>query len=463
MIRLVKNEVIKLLKKKSFYIVSIIFILFCILTNVVYQSSFDEVVVDEVSISELEEENEQLNLNDDAELAIYVDNLTTIEVERLKDEYSSSVQEYLIDHYLYSMIYQMFESEYILNDQSLYEEYALELDQAVIRVSNEDWESFLDERIHYLEERVEETTDVEHIRYKELLDLALYRKDNQIPYDQDNYLHQALYFLEENMVEYINLQHDDNLSQEEEERLAYLDEEMTIRYYIIDHQQDILNDHNLRAVLMNFPDEFGLFILIYVIMLGGSIVSEEFSRGTIKTLLTKPFRRGTILTSKLLVVLLLIPVIMLFMSVVEILVGGIILGFDSLQVPVVLYANGSLISYSVIGYLADLLCGGLPMYLIIGVLAFMISTISLSTSAAITISFLFYFLTNVISNLALMYHFPLFKLSVSLYWDFSYLFLGEGQPYGVSLPTSFMVLAIYLSVMLCIAYFVFHKKDVKNV
>ena len=105
MIRLVKNEVIKLLKKKSFYVVSIIFILFCILTNVVYQSSFDEVVVDEVSISELEEENEQLNLNDDAELAIYVDNLTTIEVERLKDEYSSSVQEYLIDHYLYSMIY----------------------------------------------------------------------------------------------------------------------------------------------------------------------------------------------------------------------------------------------------------------------------------------------------------------------------------------------------------------------
>ena len=40
-----KNELKKLLKKKSFYIVTFIFILFCILTNVIYKESGEKDVV----------------------------------------------------------------------------------------------------------------------------------------------------------------------------------------------------------------------------------------------------------------------------------------------------------------------------------------------------------------------------------------------------------------------------------
>ena len=293
--------------------------------------------------------------------------------------------------------------------------------------------------------------------------MAIYRRENKVNYDEDSYLNQALLFLEENTFEYVNLLHDDDLSKEEESRLSFLEEEMTIRKYILEHQEDILNDTTLRAVLINFPAEFGLFILIYVIMIAGSIVSEEYTRGTIKYLLVKPFKRRTILTSKLLVVLLMIPVIMLFMSVVEILLGGIQLGFDSLSVPVLLYVDGTITIYSVLGYLASLLLSSLPMYLVIGVLGFMISTITSSTSAAITISFLFYLLGNVISNLALVYDLPIFKGFVSLYWDFSYLVSHTGQPYGASIGQSILIVGIYLVVMLCIAYVTFVKKDVKNI
>lgn len=463
MIRLMKNELKKLLKKKSFYIVTFIFILFCILTNVIYKTGLDYVIDSDVNISELEQENEDLDLTSDEDLLIYVENLTMIEKEHLKKEYSSNIANYLIDNYLTTTIYNMYEAEYILEDLSLYQEYYNELQNDLKLVSDNNWEYFLNERITYLKERCNATTGVENIRYNRLLELAQYRSDKHIPYDTDNYLHNSLAFIEENAFEYINLLNDEAKTKEEEDRLAYLEEQMSIHEYVLEHEEDILNEADLRSVLINFSQEFGIFILIYVIMMAGSIVSEEYSRGTIKYLLTKPFRRSTILTSKLLVVLLLIPGIMIFMSLIEILIGGIILGFSSLSVPVVLFSDGAITSYSVIGYLASEFLSIIPMYLVIGLLAFMMSTITASTSAAITVSFLFYLLGNVISNLALVYHLPIFKTCVSLYWDFSYLITNSTQPYNASFLTSIIVIILYIMVMLFVSYFIFSKKDVKNI
>mgnify|MGYP001659917638 CR=1 FL=1 len=462
MIRLMKNEIIKLLKKKSFYIVTFIFVLFCILTNVVYDSSLDTILEENINIEEIEAENKGLDLSKEDDLAIYVDNLTTLKIEELKEVYSSNEAKFLIENNLYSLIYQMYESKYVLEDEELYQKYNLELENNILKIENNDWSYFKEQRIKYLEKRVNETKDIEKERYQALLKLALYRKEKDVPYDEDHYLHTSILYLEENMYEYINLLHDDNLTKEEESRLSFLKENMSIHEYVLEHQQDILNEHTLRAVFTNFSGEFGIFILIYVIMLAGSIVSEEYSRGTIKYLLTKPFKRRTILTSKLLVVILFIPLIMLFMSFFELLIGGIILGFDSLSVPVVLYTSSGLVSYSVLEYLGLLLLSSLPMYYVIGMVAFMISTVTASTSAAITISFLFYLLGNVISNLALIYSLPIFKVFVSLYWDFSYLVTVQTQPFGASILTSILVVLAYIFLMLCIAYVFFMKKDVKN-
>lgn len=235
------------------------------------------------------------------DLLIYVENLTTLKVEEFMQLYSNNVATYLIKNNLYSIIYKMYESKYILEDDQLYQKYSLEVDHKILKIKNNDWHYFLDERILYLEERVSKTTGTENERYKALLELAKYRKDQDVPYDKDNYLHNSILYLEENMYEYINLLHDENLTFEEENRLQFLKENMSIHEYVLEHEQDVLNEHTLRAVLMNFSGEFGIFILIYVIMLAGSIVSEEYSRGTIKYLFTKPFKRRTILTSKLLI------------------------------------------------------------------------------------------------------------------------------------------------------------------
>lgn len=459
MLKLIENEIIKLLKKKSFYVVTIIFILFCILTNIVYKSDINSVLTEEIDISELQAENETLDLGNNEELLTYVENLTIIRIEELKREYPENV--YLIENNLYNTVYHMYESRYIKNNQELYEEYYLELENDLNKIANNDYEYFLDERISYLTTRINETTDLEQERYNKLLELAIYRKENSIPYNNDNFLHNAIVFLEENTFEYLNLLNDNSLTSVEEERLSYLEEQMAINEYILETKEDVNNETTLRAVLINFSGEFGLFILIYVIMAAGSIVSEEYSRGTIKSLLTKPHKRSEVLTSKLLVVIFLIPIIMLFMSLIEIVLGGLTLGFDSLSIPVIIY-NGTINTYSVIGYLFSLLLSSLPMYLVIGILSFMISTISRSTSAAITISFLFYLLGNIISNLALIYDLPIFKAFISLYWDFSYIITNSPNPYGASIFTSILIIILYLGIMLCLSYVYFAKKDVKN-
>lgn len=463
MIKLVHNEIIKLLKKKSFYIVTIIFILFCILTNVVYKTPFNNSLNEQIDIAKLKEQTAKLNLDNEEELLIYIENSTQIELEELKDKYISSIQEYLITHFLYSDIYNKYESKYIYEDNDLYTKYEQTVSNKVNYIKNENFKFFLEERISYLEDRVSKTVGIEQVRYTKLLEYTKYRQKNNVPYDYNNYLNNSLDFLEENIYEYINLQNDDNLTEDEEKRLEYLNENMSIHEYVIDNQKDILNEQTLREVLINFSGEFGIFILIYTIMAAGSIVSEEYQKGTIKYLLTKPHKRISILTSKLIVLLMLIPLIMLFMCIIEIIIGGLILGYDSLCIPVVLYKNNLLYTYPVITYLVSLLVSVFPMYLIVGLISFMISSITLSTSGAITIGFLAYLLGNIISNLALIYKLPIFKYFVSLYWDFSYIITGKTIAYNITLPISFIIIFLYIVIILCITYVTFIKKDVKNI
>ena len=74
-----------------------------------------------------------------------------------------------------------------------------------------------------------------------------------------------------------------------------------------------------------------------IIMVAGTIVSEEFNKGTIKLLLVKPYSRYKILLSKFLTILIMIVFSILVVIGMELLVGGILFGFDSLSIPVVEY------------------------------------------------------------------------------------------------------------------------------
>jgi len=281
----------------------------------------------------------------------------------------------------------------------------------------------------------------------------------------NNYLNNAIIDIETNLVEYRNLKNKTNLTREEKERFNVLNSIHLKSNYILEHKEDINNDGTLRAILKNFNSEFQIFILIYIVMICGSIVSEEFNKGTIKYLLTKPYKRRTILTSKLLTIIILVPLVILFMILIEVIMGGIILGFDSLNVPIVIYntTQGALVKYSCFNYLFMILFASAPIYFILSILCFALSTITCSTSAAITITFLFYLVSEVVRNLVLIYDIKILKAFVSIHWDFSYLINYQNNPFKFKPIVSLLIVLIYISVTLCISYIYFEKKDVKNI
>ena len=464
MIKLIKAEFKKIFHKKSFLIVTLIFIGFAFLTNFLYKSEIMEETYTYVDIDELKEENKTLNLNLPEDLNTYVNNLTTIEIENLKSDFKDYKE--LIIKYCSDIIYNSYEAKYISKDLAKYDNYQQELNNIKTKITNQDWDYFTNINHDNLIDSLNNSNDSNDKEYlNALIKLNEYRKTKNIDYNDHNYLNKAINNLETNLLEYFNLKNISNRTSDEEEEFDNIKSIILINEYALTHEVNTLSHSNLNSVLRNFTSEFGLFILIYVIMLAGTSVSEEFNKGTIKYLLTKPYKRSTILLSKLLSILILIPIIILAMVLIEILIGGIVLGFNSLNVPDLIYNNvtNSLIVRSIFSSLFLNIISVLPIYIFIGIVTFFLSTITMSTSAAITITFLFYLISNVISNLATIYHLSIFKYFISLNWDFSYLVNYVPNPFNLTLTWSLIVYFITTLIILCLTFIYFAKKDVKNI
>lgn len=467
MIRLIKAELKKILHKKSFYIVTILFILYALLTNVIYKDMGTYNLSDEfIDITDLENEIKNLDLNNQEDLEVYIYDITNIEVEKLVKNSKNSSEIYLIREYLTPIIEKINENKYSLKDNNKVVELELEKNNILAKISSNDWVYFVNNKIDELKNQLNTTLDKETKERLEIrIKLAEYRLNNNVSFDSQNFLNNAIKNIENNLTEYRNLKNKNNLTKDEKERLNNLESIFLKNKYILENKEDINNEGTLRAVLRNFNSEFQIFILIYIVMICGSIVSEEFNKGTIKYLLTKPYKRSTILTSKLLSILILVPIVILMMILIEVIMGGIILGFDSLSVPIVIYnaSKGILVKYSCFGYLFMILLASIPIYLILSILCFSLSTITCSTSAAITITFLFYLVSEVIRNLALVYNFKLLKAFVSIHWDFTYLINYQNNPFKFKPIISIGIVLGYICVILCLTYAYFIKKDVKNI
>ena len=90
----------------------------------------------------------------------------------------------------------------------------------------------------------------------------------------------------------------EELSYEEKQQYNNNLKNMEINKYILESEIDVNKRDSLKGMLQNFYNEFGIFIIVIIVMIAGTIVSEEFNKGTIKLLLVKPYSRKKILLSK---------------------------------------------------------------------------------------------------------------------------------------------------------------------
>lgn len=212
-----------------------------------------------------------------------------------------------------------------------------------------------------------------------------------------------------------------------------------------------------------------LIICILSAIVGGALVSKEFSTGTIRLLLIKPVKRYKVLLSKFVMLLISSFGFLLISFISTTITAGILYGFSDLGISVVSSNLGSPMVTPFFGVLASLLFIAFINVLFISSLAFAISTIFKNTALSVGLSCLL--------TASTPFTFVIFNSKGNLlnYLPTSYLNLVEVvnktgmigtfiEFRGIKLsPLYGMILLLCLSIILfTISIISFNKKEITN-
>lgn len=462
MFKLVKNELYKIFHKKSTYITLIIGLLFLVLVNYIYQLDTDSILEDYGYSTYTDMDSE---MEDDEYTQAY--RKSYLETEKLAKNYEESWQKNaLYDEYApvlndyYVSLYQEDENAFILQEQAA---------NVLKEIEAGNWQYFMNRDIENLEAELKALTVTNKEEQKnqdcltKQIELYKYALANNINQYSDDYLAEALNNAIDGYQQVVEYKYENDIKEKEE--YEPLVKEYYENEYILYNKVDTNNTHTLRNVFINLLDEMEIIVLVFIIMIAGTLISEEFNKGTIKNLLTVPYTRGQIITAKFLTCLLMIPFIMLFILLAELVIGGLFFGYSSLSVPVVNYIVKSS-SYSVLNVLVFYLISFLakmPMYVLLATLAFTLSTLILNTAFAITITFLGYIGSEIINALALTFKLKFINYFVTPNWNLTPLLFGGKSAFGLSLTHSLIVCFVYFIIMIVAFAICFKKRNVKNI
>ena len=482
---LIKNELTKIFKKKSIYITLLVVLAFVILTNCIYKFFFtrgSEYGYSDSYIAYIKEDLAKLDPTNPSDTSMYIDLKSQLDTYELMQKYdegawqrqiiASQVATYVNEKntYLYSAE----------KDEEKANEIENKINDTLQKLENDDWRYFANldleqanEKVQLLEEQKANTQDRQQLEELEISienakidkEVAKYRVDKDIKYGTD-YLNEALTTYQNYAKNIIQMGNFDNL--EYEEKLEYNNslEEKELSRYIIENKQDINKTNDTRGILKNFFSEYGLFIIVIVVMIAGTIVSEEFNKGTVKLLLIKPYSRTKILLSKYITILVMTVFAIAIILLMELIVGGIVFGYDSLSIPVVEYNfnTSQLEILNIFTYVGIEILTQLPMIILLATLAFALSTIFTNSAFAITISLLGFMSPSIINALVIQYKVDFMRFFVTMNWDLSeYLFGKLPSMQGMTLGFSIIMCLIYLFAMIIPTFIIFKKKNIKNI
>lgn len=201
------------------------------------------------------------------------------------------------------------------------------------------------------------------------------------------------------------------------------------------------------------------FAGLFTIIIAAGIVASEFSWGTVKLLLIRPLSRSKILLSKYLTVGLFGLLLLAIIYTMSTLVGLLLFGLPSNEVPHLAYVNGEVVERNIAFHLIGQYFLGSIDILMIATMAFMISAVFRNSSLAIGIS-LFLFFMGGTATMLLAGRFEWTKYILFANTNLSVYFDGVPPIEGMTLIFSVIILIIYFVVFHLIAFSVFSKRDV---
>lgn len=482
MISLIQNELKKIFKKKSLLITLLVTLAFIILTNVIYKLDFGNSYYDYIE-EEISFYGEQLKtLDPEKDKDMYAQYKTELEVYQLVKKYDEkSWQAKIIQSEMRSCISNINYFTYQEKSDSGLKIAKAKYDEYIKRLDTDDWRYFAEEEvkeknteIDELKAMQEKTTNKLEIKelqnqirgYEISRQIATWRLEKDIPYGNDyknNCLNSYMVAMED-IRSYDFGETEKNYDSKKQYYKAQ--ETAAINKYDIENGTTVGDTSSAKGILLSTFDEYEIFLIVMFMMTAGVIVSEEFSKGTIKLLLIKPYKRSTILASKFITSIIVAIIVILLVLLMQFVVGGLIQGFDSFRNPTIIYDHtiNNVKQINTIQYLAMQALGKAPMYILLMTLAFAFSTIFTNSALAITISLLGYMGSSVINMLALNLKLNWIKYFVTPNWNLTEYFWGGIPTFeGITLPFSIAIIVIYMVIMLVPTFIIFQKKNIKNI
>lgn len=478
MISLIKNELKKIFSKTSVYVILFVTIGVCIASNVM-SKKFERV---DVPYSDQENEMYQSELNvakSNGDEAYAIECQSYIESRTIATKYEEdSWQRYIIANKLKNIISDMLRTKD--KDPESYAIYKEEYDKIIKRLEENDWRSFVEEELADINLQLEVESEGENKEnLKDQKQVLEWRLEKNIPYgsnDINTYLQAWI----SSKTEIRQKEKQNYLSYDSKKTLQEHKETVEVCEYAIKNninsnitkagnvQLSMSLSNNANSILLNVFSDYGFFVLITVVIIAGTIVSEEFNKGTIKLLLVRPYKRTKILIAKFLTCIIMLFISLISLVVIQAIVGGIIYGFESYGEKIIMYNFNSncIEKITAIRYLIMSALAVLPQYLLLMTLAFTISTTLTNTPMAIALPLLGSLGAGIID--ALLYN-NFEKAKILLYfvtpnWDLSMYAFGKLPTFeGLTLGFSISICVIYLIALLWISILSFKKRDIKNI
>ena len=258
--------------------------------------------------------------------------------------------------------------------------------------------------------KLEEAKNQALVRIPELkseLSIVEFRNKEDIDYSKDNWKNNAILEIEDILMDYrikpsteeeFNLDYERSLSTSYEEYMAGFEKANMLRLekmkeigYSLENdipQLGVVKD--ARSIIDATYEIYIILAVVMVIIIGGAIVSSEFSTGSIRLLLIRPVSRWKILLAKLVSVLIIGYSIVILGTTILSVTSGVIFGFDTLKVPVLQTVSNQIIEVPYFKYMMPQLLTSSSSLILIASLVLMISTLSRNTALSVAIGMLVY-------------------------------------------------------------------------
>ncbi|AIQ27080.1 MULTISPECIES: ABC transporter permease subunit [Paenibacillus] len=259
----------------------------------------------------------------------------------------------------------------------------------------------------------------------------------------------------------------ENQIKEDQKQIAILQPSMPMHRFL--SEQIIVNQYRLDQdlapstkydvlTLINELRPLTTLITLVAIVFAANAISAEYSKGTIKFVITSPIRRGSFLLLKYISTV--INIILLF---VTFLIFASLLGYVGLGTGgnnyYLAYQNGEVIKMSMTVYLCLKYLATLLTIIMMATLAFAISVLFRNALLSVSVSLLLYFTgTTLTQFFATKYDWT--KYLIFTNYDLSTYLDGTPVIEGMNLSFSVIIMIVYFVAFMGISYLTFTKRDI---